>query len=836
MSIDLALLAQALATLIAGAPALLENLGKKAADKAAEAAGEGLVAQIWRRLSAADEPEPVNDAAKELAKSPDDDLAQQLLALQIQRLLQRDSELAQSLHQLASSSPGTHYRATATGEAVVAQAGGVAARQVAIGRDVQGNVMQLFVDPAAMAAPKIRRLLGVDDAPGEAELEAATADYLRHLLDMHRYLGLRGMGVHDRVALKLPLLELFVPLVARIATPAGDAWNADERIAGRRLTAEEREAIGEHGKPHPVLDLLQRNDGLVVLGDPGAGKTTLLKFLAVALASGQGEELGLGRRLPIMLPLAAYARVLAGREIALEGFIATYYRELGVALPLGAMLQRALAEGRALFLFDGLDEVRDEALRARVVANVKRFFALHRRTGNKFVLTSRVVGYKDVRPQAEGLEECTLLDFGADEIESFIERWVTAVEAAAGAGGAGRRRAAEEKRELLDAVRRSPGVRSLASNPLLLTILALMKRQGVSLPERRVELYQNYVETLIRHWNLARSLEEGRVDRSLDLHETLKVLAPLALWMHETSPGIGLVPEAKVRQRLETIYRQRGADDPAASARGFLRDIREHAGLLLDRGGRQYGFIHLTFQEYLAAVALARLGQTDPSPVIDALTAQLGEAPWHEVARLAVGVLGLVQGRDEAASEVVRALADAGEPGVGIELAGLTVADVWPGGVTEGCRAKVRERLLATMRDDRRVPAARRAAAGAALAAVGDLRREVLDLDAMQFCSVPAGPFCMGSERNKHEKPVHTVDVKAFRIGRFPVTVAQYEMFRVAQDGDGPAPGFHPAAATCPKSEITWHDARAFCEWLTRRWHASGDLPTDWHCRLPTEA
>jgi predicted NACHT family NTPase len=43
--------------------------------------------------------------------------------------------------------------------------------------------------------------------------------------------------------------------------------------------------------------------------------------------------------------------------------------------------------------------------------------------------------------------------------------------------------------------------------------------------------------------------------------------------------------------------------------RRFLEDVREHAALLLDRGGRQYGFIHLTFQEYLAAVALAQKGQ-----------------------------------------------------------------------------------------------------------------------------------------------------------------------------------------------------------------------------------
>ena len=48
-----------------------------------------------------------------------------------------------------------------------------------------------------------------------------------------------------------------------------------------------------------------------------------------------------------------------------------------------------------------------------------------------------------------------------------------------------------ERGELLTAIHRDPGVRRLAANPLLLTILALMKRQGVVLPDRRVELYEH---------------------------------------------------------------------------------------------------------------------------------------------------------------------------------------------------------------------------------------------------------------------------------------------------------------------------------------------------------
>lgn len=694
------------------------------------------------------------------------------------------------------------------------------------------------------------------------DLQQATSQYLAYLVRQYRYLAFKGMGVSDRVPLRLPLIEMYVPLKARIEMPEGETWGHQLRLAGRSLSEEEMVAAGyRFSQPQPLVKLLQHNDGLIILGDPGAGKTTFLKYLALRLAAGEGDELGVGPRLPVLLPLSAYAEALARRDVPLHKFMADYYEQLGVELPLGPMLDEALARGGALLMLDGLDEVKETSRRQLVMTRLEQFFTFQSAQGNKFLLTSRIVGYKEVRPSTEGLAECTLVDFEDEEIEQFVAKWTQAIErqAQGEANPVAVQAAQQEQDELLRSIRHNPGVRRLASNPLLLTILALMKRQGILLPERRVELYQKYVETLLKQWNLARGL--GRPsDRELDVVETVRTLAPLALWMHETSPGVGLVKREALRRELERLYEQKGFSDPAGMARQLLRDAREHAGLLLERGAGMYGFIHLTFQEYLAAVALGQKGQQEMAPVVEALASHVGDDNWHEVTLLTIGYLGLIQQRDEAATSVLTELMGLapGEPGEAVILAGEAVADVGEGGVTPAGKNQVVEQLLATMQAVDRVKPRHRAQAGAVLAHVGDPRREVMAVDAMPFCLVPGGDFWMGEGKEQHRQSCLSYD---YWLAQYPVTYSQYQVFMNAggyanpaywaearEAGvwqDGKVNAFLEKGKTGPSNEgeknqpvrrLTWYEALAVARWLDERWQGHGWLPAGLHVSLPTEA
>src|SRR6266581_3697830 len=94
--------------------------------------------------------------------------------------------------------------------------------------------------------------------------------------------------------------------------------------------------------------------------------------------------------------------------------------------------------------------------------------------------------------------------------------------------------------EQFEATQRNPGVKRLAVNPLLLTILALIQRQGIELPSHRIELFELCATTLLDTWVKARG-QSTHFTRD----DLIKILRPLAFWMHE-HPAVGAIPEREL--------------------------------------------------------------------------------------------------------------------------------------------------------------------------------------------------------------------------------------------------------------------------------------------------
>ncbi len=111
------------------------------------------------------------------------------------------------------------------------------------------------------------------------------------------------------------------------------------------------------------------------------------------------------------------------------------------------------------------------------------------------------------------------------------------------------------------------------------------------------------------------------------------------------------------------------------------------------------------------------------------------------------------------------------------------------------------------------------------------LPTQIVDQD-VTMALIPAGPFEMGSEEgNSDESPVHTVYLDAFYMDIFEVTNALYTACVEAGMCNPPAATSsatrssyfgNPEYDDYPVIRVSWHNAKAYCEWR--------------QARLPTEA
>ncbi|MEK8020801.1 MAG: formylglycine-generating enzyme family protein [Candidatus Parabeggiatoa sp.] len=121
---------------------------------------------------------------------------------------------------------------------------------------------------------------------------------------------------------------------------------------------------------------------------------------------------------------------------------------------------------------------------------------------------------------------------------------------------------------------------------------------------------------------------------------------------------------------------------------------------------------------------------------------------------------------------------------------------------------------------------------------------------------IPAGKFQMGDIQGGHnnEKPVHEVSVKSFAMGRYPLTVAEFRQFVYAtgyktdpETGGGgyvwkdnkwqkvknvnwrnPSfPKKAPQKENQPVVCISWNDAMAYIDWLTKQTGQKYCLPSE---------
>ncbi|GAB2811363.1 hypothetical protein GCM10022221_06030 [Actinocorallia aurea] len=528
-----------------------------------------------------------------------------------------------------------------------------------------GEIPDLVASRLAGSLDDLRELLRALVAPpGDAEdpsvIRLTYLHSLRrryHRIDLEILTPLDGRGDHPPMTLD----GIFVPQHVKADPPPPELLGLPRALLRRLLGDEELAACDVPEGLDPewfaaardsyrarelrgVLDAVAAAQRTVILGDPGSGKSTLARYLMVASAAAQTDPDAapplpgdLATRLPLLVELRAYADPRYRGRTFLD-LIDEMERTQHLGLPKRVLEEFLSTDGRALVVFDGLDEIFDPAVRTDVTKEIEGFAARH--PAVKVVVTSRVMGYRRALLDAAGFTTSMLQDFTADQIAAFTGAWFERSHPEDPV------KAASLRARVITAVESSPAVAEIAGNPLLLTILAIIARRR-ELPRDRLAVYRHAVTVLVDQWDMDKFLPGLPGAMAVEAEDKLEMLHTAARRMQSGSdgpPGNHLPGSALVQIFTDHLTERFGSSRPeaVAASRELLKRLRERNFILASIGANLYGFVHRAFLEYLVADDLAhrlRAHLLGPDDVLAVYTEHAHDPEWAEPLLLLTAML-----------------------------------------------------------------------------------------------------------------------------------------------------------------------------------------------------
>jgi len=599
----------------------------------------------------------------------------------------------------------------------------------------------------------------------------------------------------------------------------------------------------------------------------------------------------------------------AVRAVDLWKFIAHDLEERGYGISAETLkyVQRAARQQGVLMLFDGLDECGADARRERVHSAVRELIDSLAGTPSRFVLTARPYAWPRGADPVDGVY--ALADLNADQVEHFIRRWYEMLAKRQWCSATDAERKCADllrARERADLRQLTGNPLLLTLMTTLHTHRSRLPDDRVDLYNESVELLLLRWNQRI---GADAALLDALNVAGLKLADLREVLEELAFDVHERNVGAEAtadIPEHELLQAFRPLLND--SWDKAQIVVEYIEKRAGLLLGQGDKGGaRQFTFAHRTFQEFLAARHLqSRDNFAEQCARLARSAASHWQLVLPMAARLAGTERG-VSAADELVGgidcnlEIVR-----GADWPSVLLAGAQLLEIGPGALQKSRRSRaIRSRVagwwaaaLPVHPSDGGLPAKARAYAGDLLAPLGDPRFDPeswhLPADEMLgFVRIAADPkFRIGTPRTLAEQvgrllgpeireadpndsmtPTfkvyidnHPVTMTEFRseiredelndsmtptlefyIGKYPVTVAQFGTFVAATKfelGDADADALRDPP-TRPVRFVSWHEALAYCEWLTTELASSERLAgcvaarlvreRGWQVQLPSE-
>jgi hypothetical protein len=448
--------------------------------------------------------------------------------------------------------------------------------------------------------------------PSRRGPEDFAADYRRMIVNRLDRMELFGSTTEVTTRL-YPLSVAYVSLsVLDIPDSANKSRTGQMRVV-RRWTREAR---------LDIEGVLAGNRRTLLMGRAGSGKTTLQRWLAVRSATGDfnGAMNQWNDTVPFFIPLRQFVEKSLPRP---EQFPEPVGWSVTHEMPDG-WVHNLMRSGRAVVLIDGVDELPEER-RKDVKEWLGDLIALF--PNARYVVTSRPEAIEAGWLRDAGFLAVELQSMTMADIREFISRWHEAI-ASELTDSEESTQLVQYEQSLIVAVEADHHLRALVANPLLCALLCALNRElRTSLPRVRMEIYEAALKMLLERRDPERGISS--FGPSLTRTEKTLLLQQLALWLARNR--LSDAPSDRMAAQIQTSLGLLRREDDRPSANDVLKNLLERSGLLTEPVVGRIGFVHRTFQEYLAGKAAVE------DDMIEELVRNAHDDQWREIVVMAAG-------------------------------------------------------------------------------------------------------------------------------------------------------------------------------------------------------